>query len=156
MVESFEDSRDERVFPIDEAAVSLGIVFPEKLKELNLDDDFYNDLEDRMRRNAKGKHWKNYAGIAANIKILFPEKSKKLDISNKFWENMRQQMAIYREIGNWKDLAALAKSMKILAAEDVKITDEGLEITMHGEEKSFKDETPKKIDQYFIIGVDIG
>lgn len=62
------------------------------------------------------------------------------EITDTDWQGMLDQLEEYRKKNEWWKFANQAMCMKILAAEKVEITDQGLKLTMPGEQESFKQE----------------
>ncbi len=119
-------------------AMQLKILFPDKTAELDLNDLAWQGMKNKLEYYRQGS-WHAFADQAMNLKILFPDRTAELDLNDSAWQGMKEELESDRRNNNWGDFTSQATELKILAANEVKVTDQGLEITMRPLE-SFKSE----------------
>lgn len=113
----------------------LKILFPNKNQNLvyNFDDTDKKEIEDIFKNI---DNLKDLIYETAYLKVVFPDFDlKKIGINKKFWNSVKKGL---REVSPFNKAMILSRC-KILAAEEVRITDQGLELVMP-EKKQFKPE----------------
>lgn len=102
-------------------ARSMKILFPEKTKELNLNQDAWQGMENEAVEQLKAfeEHkWWFASHRAADMKILFPEKTPKFMDEDSF-QGMKDELERSRKEHRWSFFSKLAANMKILFPERV-------------------------------------
>lgn len=128
-----------------EQAMRVKIVFPHKASELGLTEEFWKNQKKRLERPRRNRYlyWGgDFAERAAVMKILFPERVPELGLNKETWEGMEGYLVERRNHGQLANFSKQAINMKILAAEEVKVSDNGLEIIMSKEKPKLGKETP--------------
>ncbi len=138
MKQKLENYRNSDWWDFAALAMSMKILSPDKSSELNIDDQAWQGMKQKLE-NYRNSNWRLFADQAMSMKILSPDKSSDLKIDNKAWQKMKQELEANRNSNWWEDFAIQARRMKIMAADKIKVTDQGLEITMRPPE-SFKSE----------------
>ena len=124
-------------------AMSLKILFPDRVSELDLDDSALQGMKDALESDRQAIDWWDQA---MRLKILFPDKTAELGLDSA-WQGMKDQLVSYRQRNNWYGFADQAMSLNILAADEVKVTDQGLELIMRKEDfKQTKKPRPERKD----------
>ena len=136
MKEALEALQDYNYFAVQ--AVDMKILQPNKFSELSIDDKVWQKMKAQLEIDRNEGNWGRFTELAKSMKILQPKRFSELRISNQSWREMRKELELERK-NNWWNFAHQAMDMKILAADKVKVTDQGLEITMPPPE-SFKSE----------------
>ena len=122
-------------------ATSMKILQPDKFDELNINDQDWQKMKQELEECRENNRWGGFAWLAMHLRILQPNKFADVRISKQAWWEMRQELEKYWKVNNWSSFSQQAKYMKIMTADEVKVTDQGLKITMLPP-GSFK--TPKK------------
>mgnify|MGYP006865039859 CR=1 FL=1 len=126
-------------------AKNLKILFPERVGELELESKLkWGDIKARYYYHCRNKRkWSQaFIKMAIGVKILFPERMVELGIENK-WQQMKESYEDFCKLEEWKLATIQAMNLKILAAQEIKITDQGLELVMENEEE-FADDIPER------------
>ncbi len=116
----------------------------EETKELKFDPETeisktdWQAMKNELESDRQDNDWWAFAHQAMRLKILFPDKASELDLDSA-WQGMKDKLKSDRQNNRWRDFATQAMFLKILAADEVKVTNQGLEITMLPPE-SFKSE----------------
>ena len=106
-------------------AMDIKILYP--AKELGLNQANWQTMRDGLEE-ARNNNWRDFSHQAAAIKVLDPKADLGLDEA--VWQDMRDELEACRKNGGWGFFCSLVMDMKILAADEVKVTENGLEITM--------------------------
>ena len=133
-------------------------LFPHKIPEFHLDTEVWNKTKEyfeQQKSSLEKRHkqwgatpgrendWYIFSLEVVAMKFLFPEKTSELTLDPGAWDEMKKSLEYARPIlQNQPGFARMAMVLKLLAAEEVKITENGLEIIMQKEEPEFKEETP--------------
>jgi len=120
-------------------AMKMKIIFPNKTSELFLDENAWFHMEETLFRHRNNN---DRALFAMEMRLLFPEKVLDFRIDKQMWDEMGKALTQSRIENEYYDFSTLAVTMKLLAAEEIKITDQGLEVIMQKEKSEFKEETP--------------
>ena len=119
-----------------EFATSLKILFPGREAELELE-NIWLKMKDAYEREWHGSYTIGKVKAASFLRILFPKRVSELELENK-WPLMREEYKRFCDADNWFNAIRRAAYMKILAAKEVKVTDQGLELVMPGEQEGFR------------------
>ena len=123
-------------------AMYTAILFPNKISELNIDETAWQGMIDSLG-HFRNMEWVDlFARLASEMRLLCPERTSELGLDAAMWQKIKELFDLYRSEDKWIGILDLAKSSKLLAAEEIKITDQGLEIIMQREKPEFKEETP--------------
>ncbi len=106
-------------------ARELTILFPDKAEKFKIPE---------LNTEPEYQFAETYAGFKASQKIVAPEKFKKAPVSKENWKKMKYEFQIlFEKRQNSRDYLRaikLAYYMGIISAEEIKITDNGLELTI--------------------------
>ncbi|NQV13473.1 MAG: hypothetical protein HQ530_04210 [Parcubacteria group bacterium] len=118
------------------------ILFPGRC-EFELDEARWNNykgfLEDQRQEDRIGI----YTSALTDLKIVLPEYVNRYGLDNKIWQDMKDKLDTFRGEEKWLVFGELASNLKVLAAEEIKTTDQGLELVMPKQE-NFKEATPPR------------
>ena len=125
-----------------EDAMALMILYPERVSEFHFDESLWQKLLDQIAEEQNRKITIPHSVLT--MKFLFPQKDFKSFLTKEFWKGVKKALAEYkdRSSGLWSAFAGEAMYLKLLAAEEIKSTDQGLEVIMQKEKPEFKEETP--------------
>ena len=104
-------------------ARAMKILFPERTKELNLNQDAWQGMENEALEQLKSEFYREHKGYfasywAADMKILFPEKTPKFMDEGSF-QGTKDELERLRKEHRWRVFSGLAARMKILFPERV-------------------------------------
>jgi len=119
-------------------ALSSKIIFPEKTLEFDFDDEDWREIKEKLEDYRDNEQWLLFAQQAMRLKILFPERISELGLDDKTWKIMKDLLKNYCKDKRWGSITNLAMYLKVLAADEVKVTDQGLELVMR--KQDFKQE----------------
>ena len=122
-------------------ALEMKILFPDRSSEF-LDDTAREGMEKLLKKMRSEKIWYNYFQQAMQAKVLFPDRASDLYPDKTAWKEIKEHLMRARTDSRGETFLEIAMHMKLLAAEEIKITDQGLEIIMPKENPEFKEETP--------------
>ena len=117
------------------------VLFPERFARLNIDEDIWQGLSLLLEDPLRKKDWILYDERAMKLRIIFPERIHAFELQ-KNWHLALGKLKQLRLNESWVGYLVLAYALKLLAAEEIKITDQGLEVIMQREKPEFKEETP--------------
>ncbi len=116
------------------AAADMLVTKPDQQDDLGLlNPEIYQDLTGWLNQ-APGQPEPEitlplFAETAKNLRLLYPNQPYPLSVEN--WQKMKDVLRTIRGSDNSQDLAkflTMAANMKMLAAQDLKVTDQGLEL----------------------------
>lgn len=111
--------------------LDLILLFPDRKSDINLDESLYLSAKRETEDTLQQGKWHDFVSLALSLRLVFPERFTEIKIKTNDWQMMKEALKNSVEEKGWNSRnIALAAGMKILAAEEVKITDQGLEITM--------------------------
>ena len=105
-------------------AANMKILDPEFV--LDLGQEFWEEVDKTMHGYTT---LPIFLEIAHSVKILNPDFN--LDLKQENAKGLGELLQERRDGGDWQHFAELAAQAKILTAEEVKVTDQGLEVNMH-------------------------
>jgi len=140
MKDKLEELRKNDLLDFAILAMRMSILRPDQKSELQIDDEAWQETKAILNR-FRGWDWLNFTHLAIAMSIFRPDKKAELQISDTDWQGMKAELEKLRK-NNLFDFVELAMSMTILSAEKVKITDQGIELEMHGSD--FKQEKTKR------------
>lgn len=150
-----ENPYAELVFP---DLANIRIIAPEKMNDFEITDDVMEDARKRIGRYKSVSQWPNCAQFLSDIKIASPEKIGELGIEQWMWERIFQDTKTalneYPAKGMGSDtspkfIAKHAVHLAILSAEDVKVTDDGVELIMPTKTQSFSEKNSVPVRRRF-------
>ena len=127
-------------------AMAVKIAFPNKKSELQLDNTAWEGMKDILQQYRIDRDWMSYTIHAVNMRILYPEKTTGLGFDTLPWKEIKDEikepLTGSETKDFWRRLCVAFMYLKLLAAEEIKITDQGLEVIMQKEKPEFKEEIP--------------
>ena len=139
MKQELEGHRNKNWWDFADLAAHMKILQPNKAAELNIEEAWPGMMQ--TLEGYRNTNWWGFTYLAMCMKIFQPEKAAELNL-DQAWSGMIQELKKYRNT-DWWTFADLAMHMKILAAYKVKITDQGLEVTMRPSESFKQTKTPR-------------
>lgn len=121
-------------------AVTLKMIHPERISELNLNDEFVEKIKKSMSMDMEENDMYSFLSDASNFRILFPERVGELNLDNKFWTKAKKEFRSLIRDKKYHHPSTFAMNMKILAAEDLKFTDRGMEVVMPEQKESLQED----------------
>lgn len=105
------------------------------------DQDLWKETEEYFHNIESQKNFFEYAKIAASSRIIYPQEFSSLKLSKAFWDKAYSEIrdTQYVSILNTNNYFEFALYMKILAAEEVRVTDQGINIVMHKPKDTFSE-----------------
>lgn len=127
-----------------EQAMRMKVIDPQT--DIQRDEDIEDFGRDVVQKSRTRSEWFWFSKEAMEVKILDPKAD--LKISQKEWAEMKKYLnnfLLAEHHVSWWNFSTMAMAMKILAAEEVKVTDEGLEINM--KKPNLSSESPELPEQ---------
>ena len=98
--------------------MTMKILYPEKEKDMNLDEEAWRGVTDLLEEYRSQKKWWYFPSLAGKIKIMFSHRSDELDIDEEAWEGIRTQLQTFRDEKNWISFSVQALKMRLLSVPD--------------------------------------
>ena len=102
----------------------------------------WQNIQKELPYYADKGDWEIFSGLTAYAKVLFPDRN--IAISKGRWDQMIDHLNKLKTDKKWRDFSIMVMSLKILAAEQVKITEQGLEIGESREAANLKQQKQKR------------
>ena len=123
-------------------AIMVKIIFPKEETGVDFSQEDWRGMKDWLDQNQKMSDLRTVVKHLVAMKILFPDRFHEIDVEAIIWKSFDKRLTKERVVYMLPAFAELAAYLKLLAAEEIKITDQGLEVIMQKEKPEFKKETP--------------
>lgn len=119
------------------------LICPEVPINQYVTEEDWQKIKTEINENKERSHWST-AYLASSARILFPEKFSELNITKDDLQRIYQACIDLKNIKGWENFTEIAWRLKILTADDIKVTEDGIELINHPKPLPETESLPEK------------
>lgn len=106
------------------------LLFPEEEVKNYVTENYWEYIKNDIKQTRDTGNWGSISYLSSMARLLFPDRFSEISNQDDL-VSIYQALIISKNRGKWSDFLPMAWHLKILSADEVKVTDEGIQLINH-------------------------